>query len=666
MIITVKDGIINRVRGDPEHPGSRGKLCPKAAAVKDLVYSPQRLRKPLAKRKDDFEPVSWELALDLIAEKLMEIKGKYGAETLFLNRGAPVTQEVHDAFTQLMAAYGSPNSTGPSHLCHWPIEIGMKLVCGRNASADFPNTKCIIIWAANPTESTRLGEGIFFGRYDKVIQEAKKKGATLIVIDPFRTPVASIADKWLQIWPGTDAALGLAMLHTIINENLYDKEFVDKRAVGFEELKAHVQKFTPEWAAVITGIPAHAIGWLARTYATTKPACILLGNGFEGHPNSVQSTQIVAILMAVTGNVDIPGGNVFFPEARLSRYPTIRPGVKPLGAEQYPLFPRVPFPAFMDACLSGKPYQPRAMIVYHANPLLINANEKKIREALQKLEFLVVFDLFKTATAEMAHVILPAASCFERDGFRIYSSPEGAFTALRRRVVDPIPECRSWTDVEYELAKRMGLEDTYPWKTAKEWIDFRLKPLEITVDQLERRQFLYVTPPVQYNKHLKDGFATPSGKIELYSEKAKNSGYEPLPVYREPPESLAARPGQESKFPLIGTTRRPGVYVHTRFRNMPGLRKLEPEACVRIHPEDARQRGIAEGNEVLVESKTGTITLTAKVTEETMPGLVVIDFGWGNPGDGGANVNVLTSDEARDPISATTSNRRFLCQVRKL
>lgn len=666
MLVTVKDGVITGVKGDPAHPGSQGKLCPKAAAVKELVYSPNRLKHPLIKTKHGFEKASWDLALDIIAEKLTGIKKKYGAETVSLNRGAPVTQEVHDAFAQLMAAYGSPNSTGPSHLCHWPIEIGLKLVCGGNASADFPNTKYMVIWAANPSGSTRLGEGIFFGRYDKVIQDAQKRGAALIVIDPYRSPAASRADKWLQLWPGTDAALGLAMIHTIISEGLYDKEFCENWTVGFDELKTHVQKTTPGWAAKITGVPAAIIQSTARAYATTKPACILLGNGLEGYPNGVQTTQIIGILMAITGNTDVPGGNVFFPTAALSRYPTIRPPLKHLAADKYPLFGRLPFPAFMDACLTGKPYQPRALIVYHANPLLINANEKKVREALQTLELLVVLDVFKTATAEMAHVILPSASCFERDGFRTYSGPQGAFVSLRRKVIEPVAECRPWTEVEYGLARRLGLEEAYPWKNAQEWINFRLKPREITVAQLEQKAAIYVTPPVQYEKYLKNGFPTPSGKIELYSQESKNNGYSPLPEYQKPKESPKSLSGDKGKLPLVATTRRPGVYIHTRLRNMPGLRRIEPKACVRMNPEDARQRGINKGDDVVVESRIGSIPLVAKLTTDTRPGQVVIDFGWGNPGDGGANVNILTSDDLRDPIAATTSNRRFLCEVRKL
>lgn len=666
MRIHVRDGQILKVRGDRTHPANRGRLCPKGAAIKEMVYSPQRLRHPLRKTNKGFEEISWDKALDVIASKLLEIREKYGAQSLVLSRGAPVNEEVFAAFAQLVAAYGSPNFAAPSHLCHWPNQLAFDLVYGTDAGPDFKDTKCLTLWAANPPETNRLGEGsLVYGSVDKVISEVRRRGVKIIVVDPVYTATAAMADEWLQIEPGTDAALGLAMLNVIINEELYDKEFVANWTVGFEELRGHVQQSTPEWAEKITKIPAESIRGTARAHATMKPAAIIAGNGLEGHPNAVDSTRTIAMLVAITGNLDIPGGNVFFPEGRLARYPTLRSGAKPLSADRYPLFPTASFPSILDALLTGEPYQPKAMIVCHTNPLLFLANEKRVRQALEKLEFLLVFDIFKSATAEMADVVLPAACDFERLGFRHYFSPEGVFVSLRRKVVDPLPECRPWYEVEYDLATRMGLDSSYPWRTAEEWINYRLEPMGITVEDLKQKSAVYVTPPAEYRKYLRDGFRTPSGKVEFYSEKAKSHGYEPLPVHREPPESLVSKPHLATKYPLVGTTRRSGAYVHTRFRNTPSLRRRDPDCLIRINPQDAEERGVREGDQTLVESPEGSITVKAKVTTETRPGLVVIDFGWGNPWDQQANVNILTSDEGRDPISATTSNRRFLCEVRK-
>lgn len=659
MRISVRAGKIARVSGEPSHPANLGRLCPKGAAAKELVYSPQRLKYPLRKTQTGFERISWELALDTIASRLMGLRQKYGPETLVLYRGAPVNQEVFDGFAQLLAAYGSPNRTGPSHLCHVPIQLAKSLTYGGSPEPDYGSTKCMVIWGANPTESNRVGDAVH-GRVDKVIPRAKRRGAKLIVIDPVRTPMASMADEWVPIIPETDAALALGMLNVIIGEGLYDKEFVDRWTVGFPSLVEHIQQRTPLWAEKVTGIPAGTIERIARIYATAKPALIHMGNGLDQHPNVVQTTRAISLLPAITGNVDVPGGNAFYPQPKLSPYPTLSPGGKRLGDDKYPLFPNVPFPAVLDAILTGKPYQPKAMIVNHGNPVLINASERRAREALEKLEFLVVFDIFHSATAELADIVLPAACDLERIGFGVYSSPKGAFVALQQKVVEPTPECRAWFEVEYELAKRMGLDKTYPWKTGEEWVNYRLRPTGVSVEDLKERPFVNITPPAEYRKYLRDGFATPSGKVELYSERLKSHGYEPLPVYQEPPQTPVAG------FPLLGTTRRPGVYVHTRFRNLPSLRKREPDCVVRIHPKDAQERELEDGDQALVHSPEGSIRVKARVTTDTRPGLVVVDFGWGNPWDEWQNVNILTSDDARDPISSTTSNRRFPCQLRKV
>jgi len=305
------------------------------------------------------------------------------------------------------------------------------------------------------------------------------------------------------------------------------------------------------------------------------------------------------------------------------------------------------------------------MIVHHANPLLINANEKRVRKALEQIEFLVVSDIFPSATSQLADMILPNASDFERFGYRIYANPKGGFIALRNKVIEPIGESRSVFDIEYELAKRMGLAHHYPWKNTEEWVDYSLKQLGITLGDLKKQPVIYATPPMEYRKYLTEGFNTPSRKVEFYSQRLKDCGYDPLPVYREPEPGLARRHELGNKYPLIGTTRRPGVYVHTRYRNLPTLRKIQPDPLIWMHPDDAQVRGIGNGDETAVESPEGSIKVEAKTTRDIRPGVIIIDFGWGNPWDRGANVNILTSDDARDRICAATSNRRFLCEVKK-
>ncbi len=666
IIAHVSDGVLQRVKADRSHPAGRGDMCPKGAAARQVVYSPDRLKHPLRRTSSGFEQISWDEALDIIATRLLEIRAKYGAETLIRCTGAPVTEAVHDGFVQLLAAYGSMNFVGAGHLCHLPGEIAFNSVHGGRTEPDYKNTRCMVIWGSNPTESTRIAEGTTYGKFARLISDTKRRGAKLIVIDPRRIKLADIADRWLPIEPGRDDALALAMLNVIITEGLYDKGFVTDWTVGFEQLAEHVERFTPEWAQDITKLPASDIREVARIYATTRPALMRVGNFVDQYPNAVQTARAISILSAITGNLDVEGGDVFFPRPVLSPLLSQRPAVQRLSSDKYPLFPGVPFPCFVDAIFSGEPYTPRAMIAYHANPALIDADSTKTRRALQKLEFLVVCDIFKSATAELADIILPEVSDFERYGYKYFGSAEGGFVALRHKVIEPIGESRPVFDIEYELATRMGLASAYPWTNTEEWINHRLKASGITLEALKRQPVIYATPPLEYRKYLKNGFNTSSGKVEIYSQKFKDHGYLPLPEYRELDTVFAGQPGLLESYPLIGTTRRPGAYIHTRFRNILALRKLEPEPLIRLSPRDAQSRGIDDSDLTTVQSPQGTIEVRVKVTDEVSPGVVIIDFGWGNPWDQKANVNVLTSDQDRDHISCSTPNRRFRCQVTKL
>lgn len=662
-IAYVSDGVLRRIKADPSHPTSRGDICPKGVAARQVVYSPDRLKYPLRRTGSGFQRISWDEALDIVATRLLETKTKYGAQTVFCCSGAPVTAAARDGFVQFFAAYGSMNFVGAGHLCHVPRQVAFSTVYGGMTQPDYRNTKCILLWGANPSESRRVGEGVY-GRFKRLIPEAKRRGAKLFVIDPRRIDLVDIADKWLPIEPGRDDALALAMLNVIIGEKLYDKTFVDQWTIGFDSLAKHVERFTPEWAEKITRLPASDIREVATTYATTKPAVMREGNFIDQYPNAVQTVRAMGILCALTGNLDIEGGNVFFPHAALT--PLIgkpRSPVKRLTADTYPLFPAVPFPTFVDAALSGKPYAPRAMIVYHANPALIDADSTRVRQALGKLDFLVVCDIFMSATAKLADIVLPETTEFERYDFGAYASAEGGFVAIRRKVIEPVGECRPVFEIEYELAKRMGLAADYPWTNTEEWIDYRLKASGVTLDELKAKSVVYTTPPLEYREYVKNGFNTPSRKVEIYSQRLKDHGYPPLPEYTDLDAVFADKPDFINKYPLIGTTRRPGAYVHTRFRNIRSLRKLEPEPLVRLSIQDAQSRGIKDGDLTVVESAKGKIEVRAKVTTEVSPGVIIIDFGWGNPWDKGANVNFLTSDDERDPISGSTPNRRFRCQV---
>ncbi|MDP2662582.1 MAG: molybdopterin-dependent oxidoreductase, partial [Dehalococcoidia bacterium] len=460
-------------------------------------------------------PVSWEEALSAIAEKLLDITAKWGPQSLIQMSGAPVTEEVREGFVRLASTIGTPNFGGIHHLCSIPRATGLRSLIGMRPDPDYTHTRCMVLWGANPSASMRLGQISANGGFEGVLYKKQKEGVYLLVIDPIRTTVAEKADLWLRPAPGTDLALALAMLHTIIGEELYDKEFVSRWTVGFDGLSTHVKQYTPEWAEKITGVPARDIQTAARLYATRKPAIIRDGNGLDMYPNVVQTVRAIGMLSALTGNVDAPGGDVEFPIAPTAQTPKPPSGIPAMHREIYPLFPQLPFPVVIDALLTGKPYLPRAGLFYHTNPALTLANGEKVHRALQKLELLVVSDIVETATTRLAHFVLPDVSFLERVGFHPYTHPDGGFICLRQPVAAPAGESRSIFEVEYELARKMGLAESYPWKDSESWTNYKLAPSHLTVSDLRAEPLKVVTGPVAYRKYETKGFRTPSGKVEL-------------------------------------------------------------------------------------------------------------------------------------------------------
>ena len=664
ILVHLEDGKVSRIEGDPEHPANRGALCPKAQTLKPTLESEQRLTYPRMKTKKGLTRVSWDEALAFAAEKLMKIKSEDGPGSLIRCSGAPVTYSARDGFQQLAGLYGSPNRTGSGNLCHVPRAIAFNDAFGGRPEPDFEKSNLVIFWASNPINTTRFTGYTACDGFNRIIPRLKARGAKIIVIDPVRAEIVDHADNWVRPNIGTDTALGLAMAHTMIEEGIYNRSFVEKWLSHFDEIKRHVAPFTPVWAETITGVPADSIKALARRYATADGAIILDGNGFDMHTNGVDMARTVCLLIALTGNLDKPGGNVFMPFARQNSLPTVKPAIKPMGWNRFPLFPEVPFPVFKEAMLNGNPGHPRAMIVLHANPVLIQANQERTKQALQKLDFLMVVDIFPTATTEIADLVLPAAADLEALDYRAYSSTEGGFLALREKVAEPLGESRSVFEMEYALAEKMGLGKDYPFRDSEEWINYALKPTNLTVGDLRREGLIFATPPIAYHKHQKGGFGTPSGKIECYSERFKNAGRGALPVF-EPPFEDATTDAGRKKFSLIATSRRPAELVHTKLANLPTPGRGDLEPSVKMNSFDAQARGIRQGEMAEVESRNGKIRLKAVVTDDVVPGLVSIDFGWGNPTDNKASMNKLTRDDVWDPVSGGYPNRYTPCEVKK-
>jgi anaerobic selenocysteine-containing dehydrogenase len=661
MVAHVRDGKIKKVTGDPDHPASKGFLCKKADAAIPLVYHRDRLKSPLLKTKKGFKKVSWDAALDFAAGKLLSLRDEYGGKTLVRATGAPYTYEGRDGFAQLMASLGSTLNTGMGHLCSRPRQLGVTAVLGDRIEPDFQGTRLALFWGGNMVAVNRYSVHSALPNFSQTIPGIKKGGGKVVVIDPVRSETVPLADEWVPLRLGTDLALALAMIHVIIRAELYDKEFVQQYTLGFDGLKAHVTTYTSEWAAGITGLSSAQIEKLAQEYATEKPAVLYDGNGLDMHTQGVEVCRALAMLQALTGNVDRPGGNVFMPWSQQNALPTLRVQKDPWETAQYPLFLDLPFPVIIDALLSDRAERPRAMIVSTSNPAVALANSRKTKSALEKLELLIVNEHFLTATAELAHLVLPDATPFERYGYRAFSSADGCFFAFRRKVIEPQWEARPAFEVEYALARKMGLERSYPFTNNEEWIDFMVKPSEISFADLMDKQIIFTTPPVQYEKFRIKAFGTPSGKIEFFSERFRKAGYDAVPTFKERKES----PAVKEKFPLTATGRKPGIYSHTKYRNIPEVSKHQPLPFVWMHADDAGKRGIEHGSWVEVESPHGSIELEARTDEKAPPGVVIVDFGWGNPWDNAANINLLTDDQDRDPISSGTSNRLFPCEVRK-
>jgi anaerobic selenocysteine-containing dehydrogenase len=664
--IHVQDGKISRIEGDADHPVNRGYLCGKAQALKPLLESEERLKFPLKKSKGGFVRISWDEAISFAADRLSNIRQTYGPESLVHMSGAPVTYGGRDGFLQFIGAFGSPNFSGSSNLCAVPRQVAFVQAFGGRPEPDYENTRLVIYWGLNPVNSMRYSQYAAYDGFNKIIPGLKKRGAKIVVVDPMRSETVALADDWIKPNIATDSALGLSMIHTIIHEDLYDKEFVKKWVPGFEEIKKHVATMSPEWAEKITSIPAERIKEFARLYATTDGAVICDGNGMDMHTNGVDMVRVLCMLIALTGNIDKPGGNVLFSFVQQTPLPTIKAANKWIGKDEFPLFPKSPFPAVKEALIKEEPDRPRAMIVHHANPVLIQANQERVKESFRKLEFLMVCDVFPTATTEMADLVLPVAADLEAVDYRAYSSSRGGFVALREKVTEPAGESRSVFEIEYALAQRMGIEKSYPFQNAEEWLDFVLEPAHITLNDLRNKGIVYASPPVAYRKYEKDGFKTPSRLVDCYSERFKDAGYGSLPVFEYAKESHITHPQLAKEYALLGTTRRIAQIVQTKLINLPVGGKQYPEPLLMMHPVDAESRGIKQGDPVEVKSPRGKIEVKARVTEDIGPGMVAVDFGWGNPTDKKANINLLSNDEVWDPVSGGYPNRLFLCEARKV
>lgn len=662
----VENGRLVKIEGMKEHPVNEGVICPKGEQLIEFVYSEDRLKYPMKRENGSWKRISWDEALDTIAEKLKDIKEKHGARGLAVYTGSVGVEHLEISFfaQRFRGAYGTPNFITIDTGC-WRARILARLLTfGTFPSEDLEDTKCIILWGHNPDES----------RFPvaRQIRHAQEKGAELIVIDPRRIPLAKEGIH-LQPRPGTDCALALGMMNVMITEELYDKEFVEEWTHGFDELKEHVKEYSPEKVEEITWVHAEDIKRCAHLFATAKPGAIVQGVcSLDRQRNNMQNSRAFSILQALTGSIDVPGGWV---PTNIIRLTDLRLPVdeEPMGAEEYPLFYKAwgmvtPYGhamVFPDMVLSEKPYPIKAVMISGGNPAVTIPDSQKYKEALEKLDFVVVMDVVMSETAQLADIVLPACTFLEQSGvgdFPPVAMHGIPYVMLRKKVIEPLGE--SWPDwkIWSEIGRRMGYGEYFPWETDEEMTEMLLEPSGITLQQLKDNPSGMFYTEKLYDFYKKKGFRTPSGKIEIFSDTFKEAGFDPLPTHVEPTQSPVEDKAFAEKYPLIMITGARNLkYIHAQLRHISQLRRIAPEALMEIHPDTAKKYGVKDEEMVYVETEKGKIKIKAKLTTDIVRQVISIPHGWAS-----ANVNMLTDIGLRDPISGYPEDKGLLCRITKI
>jgi len=677
----VRDGVLVKIEGDPQSPLNHGRLCPIGTVTVDIVNHPDRLKYPrrrLGPRGSGrWARISWDEALDEIADRLLAIRKEFGPEAIALGTG---TGRHHIRWVSRFGhALGTPNWCEPGFAqCFHPRVNTCILTFGDFPVSDFTGgtpPACMLFWGHNPLNSGPDGETRFN------VREALATNPKIIVVDPRETELARRAEVWLQLRPGTDDALALAMLNVIIGEQLYDAPFVERWTYGFDALREHMRRFTPEWAAPITWVAAEKIRAAARLFARVKPAMLDWGCAIEHTPKCIQTVRAISMLPALTGNVDVPGGWVFGMHG-LGRFPslienlTAEASAKRLGADRFKLLggagadlPAAHIPTLLRAMREGVPYPVKAFLVFGNNTLTTYANSAQVYESLMKLDFMVCADLFMTPTAELADIILPAASWPEIDQLAGLPTVAANVVLANQRAVR-IGECMADEEIFVALARRMKLP--VGTESVEEVLNSQLARGGLNMTFAELKEKGSVTVPFKYRKYEDGGFKTPTGKIELYATRFAEMGYAPLPSYEEPPESPISRPEVAEGYPLVLTTgARIPYFFNSEHRQIENLRKAHRQPTAEIHPETAARYGIGKGDWMWIETRRGRIRQRARLTTGIDPRVIAAEHGWWFPEDPApeygvwrSNVNLLTDNQPPyDPAMGTYQLRALLCRV---
>ena len=683
-----------KIDGNPADPKSRGKLCARGQGGVSFMYDPDRLRAPMMRTGErgegKFKEVTWTEALDAAAEKINAIAAEYGPESVAVFGHTAGDYWFADYWAQ---AFGTPNAAKPSaSLCTSPREEAAKLTygfaIGGHEPVDWEGLKCLTLIGSHIGEDAR----------NTLMQDfanATANGAKVIVVDPRFSTVASKADYWLPIKPGTDTALLLAWIHVLINENLYDADYIAEWAEGFDELKAHVAEYTPEWAAEITDLPADLISTTARVMAENAPqAAIMPGRHVTWYGNDTQRMRAEYIINALLGSVGREGGFYFAKAPYIEEYPhppfavagssggcSAEPGQESAelptgpsgkaradGARTTFLRGSTAMQELIEPMISGEPYPIKALIVSGVNLLSSIPNVERTLEALKQLEFVLVIDVLPMEHVAWADIVMPEATILERYEELSTIAHKTPYISLREPAVEPFYDTKPAWWMAREIGLRTGLEKFFKWETAEEFINARLATIGSSIEKMRASEGIIVQKPKAYfaDYGTTSPFPTPTGKIQLYSHELALAGFDPIPTY-EPVEE----PPEEYFRLLYG---RHPVHTFAKTQNTPLLSELYSENEVWINAAAAKKLKIKDGATVILENQDGveSTPVKAKVTERIRPDAVYMVHGFGHNAEGltqangkGASDTLLQSRYALDPISGGAGMRVNFVRIKK-
>ena len=669
VIAIVEAGVIHKLNPNPENPKSRGMLCARGNAGLQQVYDPARLKRPLIRvgeRGDGkWKPVSWDEAFDFAAQKLAAVKEKYGPQgTLWSSTES--FQEIF--FKNLALSFGSPNIMRHATLCLSSVNLAYSLTFGTVPAFDLANSKYIIISGANRMEAFITPDTM------DLIDSTMERKARLIYLDPRFTVTASKADEWYPIRPGTDLAFMLAMLNVIVGENRYDKEFVANYTVRFDKLAEHVKPYTPEWAAEETEISAKDIVRIAREFSDAAPRAVYYaGRRSSWYREDIQMRRAQAILNAIVGNWDREGGLVPNGKIGLGEFPVF-PWDDPAAVRVDEMDKNFPLAAKGDGAylklrenvIAGIPYPVKAWMIHKQDPLNALPDQARTLEMLRQMDFVGVTDIQMSDTAWYADIIFPESTYLERtDPVEVLNGIRPV-VVYRQAVIKPLHDTKTTLEIVQGLAKRLGLSQYFDY-TIEKWIDAEVKelPLEAPLEHLKRHG-VYVSPEFpKYGTTLAPDhrFVTKSGKIELFSERLQENGYDPLPVYHAP-----AQPPVGKYRLLVG---RKAYFTHANSSNNPWLNAFDHGDGLSLHPASARSLGVETGDIVEISSAVGTVRLKARLTEEIRPDCVFMQHGFGKRSKWQRLAAVGASDAqlletAWDKVSGGSALHETFVSVRKV